>query len=208
MRAITVVPEISSVRTTGAVAGALRPTTRMGSGRDDASKPLTTPEYWDQSWFLDDVPDPTPSDMIEQLDVVTSFGVVEHFERTDHAVEACARYLLPGGMMLTAVPTMRGPYGLMYRLLQPEVYRSHVPQSREALAKAHLAAGVRVVDCIYVLGIPTVLTRPAPEASALWRLAFALSSSYFWLERCGWGVPSNGMTSPYVLCVAAKPKLQ
>src|SRR4029453_19646121 len=70
-----------------------------------------------------------PSDMIDQFDVVTSFGVVEHFERTDHAVEACARYLRPGGMMLTAVPLLGGPYGLVYRFLQPAVYRCHVHQS-------------------------------------------------------------------------------
>jgi 2-polyprenyl-3-methyl-5-hydroxy-6-metoxy-1,4-benzoquinol methylase len=295
--AIAAGPETSLLRTAGAAATLWRPTTRMDTRRDDAIKPLTTREYWDRSWSLDDVPDPVdptisspenrlqhalharfvaalgerctpgsrlieigcggsrwlpyfhrsfgydvagmdysatglrrsrlildkagvpativegdlfspPSDMIERFDVVTSFGVVEHFERTDHAVEACARYLRPGGMMLTAVPTMRGPYGLVYRFLQPAVYRSHVPQSREALAKAHLDAGLHVVDCSYVLGMPTVLTRPGPEASALRRLAFAMSSSYFWFERRGWGVPPNGMTSPYVLCVATKPKRQ
>jgi 2-polyprenyl-3-methyl-5-hydroxy-6-metoxy-1,4-benzoquinol methylase len=295
--AIAAGPETSLLRTAGAAATLWRPTTRMDTRRHDAIKPLTTREYWDQSWSLDDVPDPVdptvsspenrlqhalhsrfvaalgerctpgsrlieigcggsrwlpyfhrsfgydvagmdysatglrrsrlildkagvpativegdlfspPSDMIDQFDVVTSFGVVEHFERTDHAVEACARYLRPGGTMLTAVPTMRGPYGLVYRLLQPAVYRSHVPQSREALAKAHLDAGLHVVDCSYVLGMPTVLTRPGPEASALRRLAFAMSSSYFWFERRGWGVPPNGMTSPYVLCVATKPKRQ
>ena len=146
-----------------------------------------------------------PDEMIERFDVVTSFGVIEHFDRTARAVEACARYLRPGGIMITEVPTMRGLYGLMYRLLWPSVYRVHVPQSAKSMAKAHAAAGLHVTHCSYVLGLPAVLTRPSKDTSVLRRLAFALSSGFSWLERRGLSVPPNILTSPYVLCIATKP---
>lgn len=147
-----------------------------------------------------------PADMIERFDVVTSFGVVEHFDHTSQAIAACARYLRPGGTMITEVPTLRGPYGLAYRLLQPDVYRAHLPQSREALAKAHADAGLQVRSCDYILGLPVQLTRPPAHASVLRRLAFSLSGAYWHLERRGLGIPPNGVTSPYALCTATKPK--
>lgn len=147
-----------------------------------------------------------PPEMIERFDVVTSFGVVEHFERTADAVAACARYLRPGGIMITEVPTMRGPYGLVYRLFRPSIYRQHVPQSRQALAEAHEDAGLQVTDCRYLLGLPAVLTRPSAADPVLRRLAFALSSAVWWLDRHGVTIPPNGLTSPYALCIATKPR--
>jgi 2-polyprenyl-3-methyl-5-hydroxy-6-metoxy-1,4-benzoquinol methylase len=146
-----------------------------------------------------------PARMIEQFDVVASFGVVEHFDRTALAVAACARYLRPGGLLITTVPTMRGPYGLVYRWLQPSVYRVHVPQSLDGLAQAHRDAGLQITDCSYVLGMPTVLTRPAVAAPWWRRLAFAASGLYFALERRGLGIPPNRLTSPYAVCIATKP---
>jgi 2-polyprenyl-3-methyl-5-hydroxy-6-metoxy-1,4-benzoquinol methylase len=146
-----------------------------------------------------------PSEMIEQFDVVTSFGVVEHFDQTSRAIAACARYLRPGGTMITEVPTLRGPYGLTYRLFWPDVYRVHVPQSRDGLAKAHADAGLHVTSCEYILGLPLVLTRPSSQTSPLRRFAFGLSDAYSWLERRGLGIPPNGVTSPYALCTATKP---
>lgn len=147
-----------------------------------------------------------PPDMIERFDVVTSFGVVEHFDHTSSAVAACARYLRPGGIMITEVPTMRGPYGLVYRVLQPSIYRAHIPQRRNGLAKAHAEAGLEVTSCDYILGLPGLLTRPAADASAFRRLAFSISTAYSWLEQRGFGIPPNGLTSPYALCTARKPK--
>ncbi len=146
-----------------------------------------------------------PPEMIEQFDVVTSFGLVEHFDRTSHAVAACARYLRRGGVMITEVPTMRGPYGLVYRLLKPSIYRSHVPQSRESLAQAHADAGLQVISCDYILGLPGLLTRPDTHAPAWRRLVFSLSRAYAWLERRGLGTPPNRLTSPYARCIATQP---
>lgn len=145
-----------------------------------------------------------PQDWVEQFNVVVSFGLVEHFENTSQVVSACARYLRPGGQMITVVPTMRGLYGLAYRLLRPSVYRKHIPQSRKTLVRAHTDAGLNITYSGYVLGFPGLLTAPV-SPGLLGRMAFAISRLYWRLERSGFGVPPNRFTSPYALCVATKP---
>jgi 2-polyprenyl-3-methyl-5-hydroxy-6-metoxy-1,4-benzoquinol methylase len=149
-----------------------------------------------------DLFDPPPN-WIERFDVVISFGLVEHFENTSDVVYACSRYLRPGGQMITLVPTMRGLYGLAYRLLRPEVYRKHIPQNQLSLAQAHTNSGLKVVCCDYVLGLPGVLKSPA-SLSLLSRLTFAVSQLYWRLERSGLGIPPNRFTSPYALCISTK----
>lgn len=145
-----------------------------------------------------------PPDWIGRFDVVVSFGLVEHFENTSQVVSACAHYLRPGGRMITLVPTMRGLYGLAYRLLRPAVYRKHIPHSRETLAQAHIDAGLNVTHCDYVLGLPGMISTPA-NSGLFRRMALTASHLYWKLERSGWGVPPNRFTSPYALCVATKP---
>lgn len=145
-----------------------------------------------------------PSDWLEQHDVVVSFGLVEHFESTAHAVAACSRYLRPGGRIFTLTPTMRGLYGLAYRLLRPDVYRKHRPMSREALVAAHERAGLEVIRSGYLLGMPGVITKPQ-AANLFKRSVFRLSQLYYRLERRGMGLPPNALTSPYVFCAARKP---
>lgn len=144
-----------------------------------------------------------PPDWINRFDVVVSFGLVEHFENTAQVISACARYLRPGGRMITLVPTMRGLYGLAYRLLRPSVFRKHVPHSRDTLRQAHLEAGLQATYSDYVLGLPGVITEPV-GARLSGRMAFAASRLYWRLERSGWGIPPNRYTSPYALCIATK----
>lgn len=146
-----------------------------------------------------------PPEWIEQFDVVVSFGLVEHFENTSQVISACVRYLRPGGQMITLVPTMRGLYGLAYRLLRPAVYCKHIPHSRETLARAHADAGLNITYSGYVLGLPGLLTAPPASSSFFSHMAFAISRLYWRLERSGLGVPPNRVTSPYALCIATKP---
>ncbi len=145
-----------------------------------------------------------PAEWVNQFDIVVSFGLVEHFKNTAQVISACARYLRPGGQMITLVPTMRGLYGLAYRLLRRAVYRRHIPHSRETLALAHADAGLDIIFSDYVLGLPGIITQPA-TAGLPGRIAFAASRSYWKLERSGWGVPPNRYTSPFALCIARKP---
>lgn len=145
-----------------------------------------------------------PPEWRERFDVVVSFGLVEHFENTSQVISACSGYLRPGGQMITLVPTMRGLYGLAYRMLRPSVYRKHVPHSLETLKKAHADAGLNIRYCGYILGLPGLLSAKG-NSGLLSRMTFALSRSYWSLERSGFGVPPNRFTSPYALCILNKP---
>lgn len=149
-----------------------------------------------------DLFEPSP-DWIGQFDVVVSFGLVEHFENISQIVSACARYLSPGGQMITLVPTMRGRYSLAYRLLPPAVCRKHIPHSRETLAQAHTDIGLKVTHSDYVLGLPGIISTPV-NPGLLGRMAFAASRLHWKLEQSGWGIPPNRFTSPYALCAATK----
>ncbi|WP_436620554.1 class I SAM-dependent methyltransferase [Sorangium sp. So ce136] len=44
-----------------------------------------------------------PERFVGAIDAVVSLGVVEHFEDTAGCLRACARYLRPGGRIITEV---------------------------------------------------------------------------------------------------------
>lgn len=145
----------------------------------------------------------TPPDWIDYFDVVVSFGLVEHFEDPASVVCACSRYLRPGGRIFTLVPTMRGLYGLAYRLLRPQVYKLHKPHTKATLSEAHANAGLRVAGGGYVLGLPGVISQ-STQSRSLAGAIHRLSSTYWRAERAGYGIPPNRFTSPYCYVVADK----
>lgn len=145
----------------------------------------------------------TPHEWVDHFDIVVSFGLIEHFENPASVIAACARYLRPGGRMFTLVPTMRGLYGLAYRLLRPQIYKLHIPHSKSSLMKAHTAAGLRVSVGGYLLGLPGVISQ-AEQSSSLVGAIHSLSNLYWRAERAGYGIPPNRFTSPYCYCVADK----
>jgi SAM-dependent methyltransferase len=148
-----------------------------------------------------------PPEWLERFDVVGSFGLVEHFQDTAAAVAACAAYLRPGGYIITLVPTMRGLFGMAYRFFNRPVYDTHFPLSAQSLALAHQRAGLEVVSQCHLLGLPGVIDDggDAESAITLRSIVRHLSRGYWWLEGHGLGIPPNGFTSPYALCIARKP---
>jgi len=86
-----------------------------------------------------------PTRFAGHFDVVVSFGVIEHFADTANALTALARYLKPGGLLLTVIPNMTGLVGWIEKSLNPAVYGIHVPLGRSALADAQEGAGLRTI---------------------------------------------------------------
>jgi 2-polyprenyl-3-methyl-5-hydroxy-6-metoxy-1,4-benzoquinol methylase len=151
-----------------------------------------------------------PKDMLGAYDVVTSFGLVEHFSDTAGFVDHCARFLAPGGLMLTEVPNMHGVNGWLCKQLNRPVYDIHVPLDVEALVEAHRRAGLEVLDARYLISLN--LCVPHFEPFRFWPVQFlarampvVLSKLAWAMERAGLGIPVNRWTSPYVFCVATKP---
>lgn len=152
-----------------------------------------------------------PDCLLECFDVVYSAGVVEHFDPTEACIAAFAKYLAPGGLMITTVPNMTGAGGWLQRTFNRQVYDIHVPLSREALKAAHEAAGLRVERCSYFLSsgcvvstsglMPGILTTAKQQViDSLRRLAAVT----WWVEDKVVRIPETRFLAPFVICVARK----
>ena len=146
-----------------------------------------------------------PPDLLGGFAVVVSFGVVEHFPDTAACIAACARFLAPGGRMITTLPNMRGTVGGLQRLLDPAIYRIHVPLRPGDLRRAHERAGLDVVQCGYAMPANwrVVVVDPKRPGRRLLRRSLAAATDLVWAaDRIGLSLPPNRLTSPYVTCLA------
>lgn len=146
-----------------------------------------------------------PADWINAFDVVLTVGVVEHFPDTANVVRACARYLAPGGRMLTVIPNMRGLPGFLQRRVQHEVYDRHVPLTADQLAEAHQRAGLRVW-CSRYLGSFHGGVVNEEGTGQLGHLAYRglwkISRVLWGIENRTVGLSAGRWHSPWVVCVA------
>ncbi len=71
------------------------------------------------------------------FDVVSSFGLIEHFDDPRPVVDEHVKLVRPGGVALIVVPNYRGIYGRLQRYFNPENLRIHNLHimSREQLLK-------------------------------------------------------------------------
>lgn len=148
-----------------------------------------------------------PVEVLGAFDVLTSWGVVEHFEQTAECVAAFRKFLKPGGMMITIIPNMNGSVGFLQKTLSPAIYNVHVPLDRAALHTAHKAAGMTVEECDYFLSaswnVVNVSDWNSRSARRVFERGRSAASKLLWLlEEKGLSVPANRLTSPYVLCRA------
>ncbi len=150
-------------------------------------------------------------ELIEAFDAVVSFGVVEHFVPTSHVISAMARFIRPGGVVVTMVPNMVGWLGALQKQLNRSIYEQHVPLSPALLADAHADAGLEVFESRYVstadfyVGIEGG-TEVAPLAARVAFKTMRSLSKVLWLaENLSCPVPSTARLSPYVGCVARRP---
>lgn len=154
-----------------------------------------------------------PEELLGTFDVVTSFGVVEHFEDTNGVLRAMSRLAKDGGKVITVIPNMRGALGfLQKRLINRSIYDIHVPLSLNALARAHAEADLRVTCSRYVLSTNFgILNTGAQQPGAAHLLRRCLVAGLARVSIATWHVedafgklPGTEMFSPYLMCVATK----
>src|SRR5262249_589370 len=148
----------------------------------------------------------------EAFDAVVSFGVVEHFVPTSRVVLALARFIRPGGVVVTIVPNMAGWLGALQKRLDRGIYELHVPLTPLSISQAHEEAGLEVLDARYVstgefyVGIPGENGDKAAFGAGLALNAMRFLSKVLWLaENLSCPVPSTARLSPYVGCAARRP---
>lgn len=150
-----------------------------------------------------------PDDMLGASDVAVSFGVVEHYEDTAACVEMLARFLKPGGLMITIIPNMAGGPGWIEKRVCRSIYDVHVPLDPTALRHAHEQAGLSVVFSNYLLGagFDSLIFSCWTDHSmyrVISRIPMALSLPFWSLEKLKVGFKPNRITSPYVICLARR----
>lgn len=150
-----------------------------------------------------------PEHLLERFDVVFSNGLVEHFDDTAVCIRALARFLKPGGVMMTSIPNMSGGLGWLQKHLNRAVFDVHVPLDASALCRAHEESGLRVQHCEYFLfansGILNVGDRGGVARGALSKIFLAATLAAWVVDGETGRLPVNRLTSPYVFCVARKP---
>lgn len=154
-----------------------------------------------------------PTSMLGKFDVVVTFGVVEHFTDTYLCLEAMARFLKPGGLLVTNIPNMAGWIGTIQKMINRPVYDIHVPLDAAALMKTHQQAGLKVLKYQYFLftHFGVLNLNGLDPHSPLWKIktiilkvVFHLSKLVWWGEGILGALPPNRFTSPYIICVAQK----
>ncbi len=74
---------------------------------------------------------------IGQHDMLFSLGVVEHFEDLENVLSTLARFIKPGGIIVTEIPNLISMHGFLTWLWQPELYYKHKLIGKGKLSKSH-----------------------------------------------------------------------
>jgi 2-polyprenyl-3-methyl-5-hydroxy-6-metoxy-1,4-benzoquinol methylase len=145
-------------------------------------------------------------DLCGRFDVVASLGLVEHFAVTSEITRSLARYVKPGGLLISSSPNLAGILGRAQRFLNRPVYDVHVPFTLVQLIEAHYLAGLQVESSAYLGGLDfhELNLHGAPG------LAKSLASrALMRLSRLGWrapfAAPRGRRWSSGMVVVAIKP---
>ena len=83
------------------------------------------------------------------FDVVTSYGVVEHFANPGDVLRAFARCLRPGGILVTSVPNMLGLPGHLLKRIDRTLFETHHLFDLDALRGFHSNAELDILHGRY-----------------------------------------------------------
>jgi 2-polyprenyl-3-methyl-5-hydroxy-6-metoxy-1,4-benzoquinol methylase len=86
-----------------------------------------------------------------QYDLVTSFGLIEHFQDTKAIIETHLQFLKPGGTLFITLPNFVGVNGWVQRKFDRDNYNKHNVKSMnlQLLADSCKALGLKEVECYY-----------------------------------------------------------
>jgi 2-polyprenyl-3-methyl-5-hydroxy-6-metoxy-1,4-benzoquinol methylase len=85
----------------------------------------------------------------EKFDILTSFGVFEHFENLENSISHTRKYLKNKGIIITLIPNMNGIVGFLQKKFNKKVYDIHIPYIKEDILKAHEQNNYKTLFCDY-----------------------------------------------------------
>jgi len=140
---------------------------------------------------------------IERSDIVTSFGVFEHFEHLDESIRHTRLYLNDGGIIVTVIPNMNGLVGWLQKHFAPAVYAVHIPYTASDLKAAHEAAGYETLFCDYFGTYQGgVVNLDGHPRAAFWQKVLAVPGKPMdWISRLLSRRLDSRLYSPYVIYI-------
>lgn len=114
-------------------------------------------------------------------DVVFSYGFVEHFEDPAPVFDRLIRLCKPGGIVVTAIPSLGGLNWWISRTFRPSVAAGHFPMTAGTLRAHHESRGVRTL-CLRRFG-GLLISSPwaKTDLERRWPRLSKVLSSPFWL---------------------------
>lgn len=156
-----------------------------------------------------------PAALLGAFDVVVSFGVAEHFTNTAECLKALARFLKPGGLMLTSIPNLTGLPGALAKNINRPVFDVHVPLDAAALRRAHELAELEVLDCSFFMSsnFGVLNLNGIKRESVGWVCKKIFLALMVRVSRLVWFVEDHltgemearSLTAPYINCIARLP---
>ncbi|GAA4333934.1 hypothetical protein GCM10023149_40990 [Mucilaginibacter gynuensis] len=103
----------------------------------------------------------------KQYDLVSSFGLIEHFNDTKAIIETHLQFLKPGGTLFITLPNFTGVNGWVQRKFDRENYDKHNISSMnlQLLADSCRQLGLNEVECYYSGKFSTWLENKAHQSS-------------------------------------------
>lgn len=164
--------------------------------------------------ILADAFHPSP-DLLEKFDVVCSFGVVEHFTNTADTLSSFAKFLKPGGLLITTLPNMKGATGTLHKWLNRPVYDAHIPLNTEDMQSAIQRAGLKQIVNEYFLALSFAITLDGADGNKIpnYRLKKLFVKTIRYASKIIWlledrirPIKPGPMLSGGVFTAAFKPK--
>ena len=87
----------------------------------------------------------------KQYDLVTSFGLIEHFNDTKDIIEKHLQFLKPGGVLFITLPNFKSANGWVQRRFDPENYKIHniTVMDPQLLTRTCAQLGLKEIECFY-----------------------------------------------------------
>ncbi len=149
-----------------------------------------------------------PDYLLGKMDLVVSFGVVEHFQYLPATMAAIRRFLSSEGMIFTIIPNMAGMLGDLTKRFDPSVYNIHIPHNLKSFVTGHTEAGLEVCAAGYLCSSNFgVLSSAVPESGprfAIYKWLSRLSKLGWYFEDRFLPLPATSYFSPFIYCISRR----
>jgi 2-polyprenyl-3-methyl-5-hydroxy-6-metoxy-1,4-benzoquinol methylase len=135
------------------------------------------------------------------FDVVTHWGVLEHFTHPEEVMRVSARLLSPGGKVIFSMPNMRSLGARLWKAYAPSNWEKHIYHSDAVVSEACENAGLKLTRA-FCWNIPLIQIapwdKPTPPLQVITMLNLAAYGIGRVLPIYRWGHPAISLERTFV----------